>query len=72
MDSQSKEQKLYTTDELSDRWKMSAVTLKTWRTQGLGPEYLKITGRILYREQDILRYEETRLRQGTSLPPRKN
>ena len=43
--------------ELSRRWNMSQRTLEHWRSRKLGPPYLKIGGGVLYRLEDIERYE---------------
>ena len=43
--------------ELSRRWNMSQRTLERWRSRKLGPPYLKIGGGVLYRLEDIERYE---------------
>lgn len=43
--------------ELSQRWKLSYSTLERWRWLGVGPNYLRIGGRIRYRLEDILAFE---------------
>lgn len=48
--------------ELSRRWRLSCRTLERWRSQGKGPRYLKIGGRILYRLADIEAFEARELR----------
>ena len=48
--------------ELSSRWNISPRTLERWRWIGEGPQYLKIGGRVVYRLEDIERYESERLR----------
>lgn len=48
--------------ELSDRWGLSHRTLERWRWIGEGPPYLKIGGRVVYRLEDIERYELEQLR----------
>ena len=48
--------------ELSDRWGISHRTLERWRWIGEGPPYLKIGGRVVYRLEDIERYEQEQLR----------
>ena len=47
--------------ELARRWRMSPRSLERWRWQGIGPRYLKLNGRICYRESDILEYEAAAL-----------
>ena len=54
--------------ELADRWNVSAATLERWRTAGIGPVFLKLQGRVLYRIEDIEAYEVLCLRKSTSQP----
>ena len=35
--------------ELAERWRMSEATLERWRSDRIGPVFLKIRGRVLYR-----------------------
>ena len=39
--------------ELAERWRMSEATLERWRSNLIGPVFLKILGRVLYRLIDI-------------------
>jgi len=52
--------------ELAERWALSPYTLERWRHQGLGPVFLKINGRVVYRLADIEAYEARCLRASTS------
>ena len=45
--------------DLARRWSLSHRTLERWRWQGIGPRYLKIGGRVVYRLVDIEDYEAT-------------
>jgi predicted site-specific integrase-resolvase len=54
--------------ELADRWTVSEATLERWRTAGIGPVFLKLQGRVLYRIEDIEAYEVLCLRKSTSQP----
>lgn len=47
--------------ELVDYWKISKNTLRKWRSLGTGPIYVKIGGRVLYRREDIAKYEAENL-----------
>ena len=47
--------------QLAQRWYISERTLERWRIIGWGPIFLKIGGRVIYREKDILTYEEQSL-----------
>ncbi len=57
--------------QLADRWNVSEATLERWRSEGIGPRFMKIQGRVLYRLQDIEAYEEQCLRESTSVPVQK-
>lgn len=41
--------------------KLSPRTLERWRWLGQGPRYLKVGGRVVYRLEDIIEFEEQRL-----------
>ena len=43
--------------ELAQRWSKSEATIERYRCDGVGPPYLKIGGKILYRLEDILQFE---------------
>lgn len=45
--------------QLAARWSISEATLERWRSEGLGPKFLKLCGRVLYRQVDIEAYEES-------------
>jgi hypothetical protein len=51
--------------QLTDRWDLSERTLERWRAIGWGPLFLKIGGRVVYRVEDILPYEEQHLADST-------
>jgi hypothetical protein len=52
-------------DELADRWRISAKTLARWRWTGDGPRFLKVSGKVLYRIEDIEAFEAAHLRSRT-------
>lgn len=52
--------------QLADYWGMSITTLSDWRRKGIGPIFLKLGGKVVYREEDIRQYEVQCLRQSTS------
>jgi len=57
--------------EVAERLNISPRTLERWRWLGEGgPPFLKIGGRVVYRLQDIERYEAERLRDSTTASPR--
>lgn len=45
--------------ELAQRWKLSPSTLERWRWLGVGPNFIKIGGRIRYRLNEVEAYEAT-------------
>lgn len=51
--------------QLAERWSVSEASLERWRSQGVGPKYLKLQGRVLYRLSDIESYEEVCLHTST-------
>ena len=53
--------------QLSQRWDVAEATLERWRSDGIGPVFLKIQGRVLYRLEDIEAFETDSLRQSTGL-----
>jgi predicted site-specific integrase-resolvase len=54
--------------ELADRWQISERTLEAWRSQGTGPVYLKIGGRVVYRLEDVEAFEAANLHRNTNGP----
>ena len=62
---------LLTDAQLAVRWQLSRGTLANQRSQGRGPAYLKLAGRVRYRRSDIEAYEQagfvTRPAEATSL-----
>ncbi|RFB95771.1 hypothetical protein B5K11_11695 [Rhizobium leguminosarum bv. trifolii] len=55
----------YTAPEAADRLRVSEITLARWRCTKRGPLYIKSGGRVLYREADLLEYENKNARKGT-------
>ncbi len=53
--------------QLAARWCISEATLERWRSAGIGPKFLKLCGRVLYRQADIEAYEESCLQALTQL-----
>ena len=57
-----------TTEELATRWKMSPQTLENWRSQGIGPKYIKLgvakSSLVIYRLSDIEKWEHKHERNG--------
>lgn len=51
--------------QLATRWQLSEACLERWRCEGIGPVFLKIRGRVLYRMVDIEAFEESCLETST-------
>jgi len=51
--------------QLAARWHLSEATLERWRSEGLRPKFLKLCGRVIYRQVDIEAYEESCLATST-------
>ena len=45
--------------ELSRRWGIKIRTLERWRYTGFGPCFLRLGGRVMYREEDIEAFERS-------------
>ena len=54
--------------DLSRRWSLSPRTLERWRWLGVGPRYLKIVGRVVYRLEDIEEFEAQQAPDALSAP----
>jgi len=54
--------------ELAARWSLSPRTLEQWRWRGVGPQYLKLGGRVVYRLEDIEAFEAANLHLNTGGP----
>ncbi|WP_058249000.1 helix-turn-helix transcriptional regulator [Tropicibacter naphthalenivorans] len=48
--------------ELAARWRISPRTLERWRWIGDGPRFMKLGGRVIYRLEDVLAFENQELR----------
>ena len=55
----SKPRALLSEDMLADRWLCSASRLQRWRSENTGLPYIKIGGKVLYRIEDIVAYENS-------------
>jgi hypothetical protein len=64
----TKPKKYFTPQELSDHWdgRIKVRTINNWRQTGSGPPFLKLGGAILYRVEDILKWDEANTVQSTS------
>ena len=51
--------------QLATRWAVSEATLERWRSIGIGPIFLKLSGPVRYRLADIEAFEESCLAPST-------
>lgn len=52
---------LLTEQMLAERWHCYTSRLQRWRAANTGPSYLKIGGKVLYRQEDIRAFEVAHL-----------
>ena len=50
---------------LAERWGISPKTLERWRVLGIGPVYIRLPGKVVYRIEDVEAFERSSLRQST-------
>jgi hypothetical protein len=61
-----------TQKQLAERWSIAEASLERWRTEGIGPTFLKLQGVVRYCIVDIEAYEATCLAESTSSLRRKS
>jgi hypothetical protein len=54
--------------QLAARWHLSEACLERWRSEGIGPKFMKLKGCVLYGQVDIEAYEESCLATSTKTP----
>lgn len=59
---------LYTVQEAAEGLGFSPITLNKWRSEGGGPSYLKLRGRIFYRGDALNGWQATAETGGTPAP----
>ena len=59
---------LLTQARLAKRWDIQSSTLRIWRWNGNGPQYVKIGRKIFYRLEDVKIFEQQKIRRNTSAP----
>jgi hypothetical protein len=60
------QQMLITEKQLADRWGYSPATLRKWRVEGRGPDYVKIGHGVRYSIETIEEVEKKNIRCSTS------
>jgi hypothetical protein len=58
--------KVFTPEELGERWHISTETLRYWRWNATGPDFVKFNGCVLYRWDNIDEFEKAHLRRHTA------
>lgn len=53
-----------TREELALLWRVSTRTIKRREAMGIGPSPMKIGGRVLYRREDVLAWEQAQITGG--------
>lgn len=61
------QQRHFNQKELARRWNISHRTLERWRYSGLGPVFLKLGGRVLYRLVDVEVFERSQLQRAVKI-----
>jgi len=54
-----------TTDEVAARLRLSPRTVRSWRSEGIGPRYVKLGRAVRYRRSSVDAYLERLERDGT-------
>ena len=62
------EKRFMTPAEVSARYdgRVSVRTLANWRSQGVGPKFVKVGGSVLYKLSHVIEWEETNTVNSTS------
>lgn len=53
-----------TREELALFWRVSSRTLERREAAGIGPRAVKVGGRVLYRREDVLAWEDAQMKPG--------
>jgi len=51
----------FTSEELAARYNMHPKSVANWRAQGIGPKYIKVKNRVLYKPEDVEIWEAIHL-----------
>ena len=58
-------QSLMTQRELCNGWQLCEARPERWRSEGIGPIYVKLGDQVRYRREDVLEYGASCLRKST-------
>jgi hypothetical protein len=50
---------LWDTREVAKYLKLAPITVELWRTEGRGPSFCRINGRVRYKKSDVMAFAET-------------
>jgi DNA-binding transcriptional MerR regulator len=53
--------RLLTTEEVAVRFRTSPATVRYWRHLGIGPAGVRVGGRVLYDEAEVIRWWESKV-----------
>ena len=53
------------TDEAAAYLRVTSSTVARWRSQGIGPAYIKMQGRVLYSQESLEAHLKGQVRTGT-------
>ena len=53
-----------TESELAEYWGLKKSTLQKWRTNCVGPVYIKLGAKVVYPRESVLAYEKSRMFRG--------
>jgi hypothetical protein len=62
---------MLTTRDVSKEYKLTESSLEKWRVAGVGPNYLKLSRKVMYRRSDVERWLNENRRWSTSDAARK-
>ena len=62
------ERRVLSETELAQRWGVSPKTLQRWRSEGRGPNYLKLSKRVTYPIELVTEYERSAVYLGIGEP----
>jgi len=57
---------LLTTRDVSREYRLTKSSLEKWRVAGIGPAYLKLSRRVMYRRSDVEQWLNVNRRRSTS------
>jgi hypothetical protein len=59
-------ERLLSQDEVAARYQIQPDTVRFWRWSGTGPAWLKVGAKVMYRESDLLAWEQAQRHEAAS------